>query len=401
MFIVKHPVRESGIRIESRYLSWVFLLAGLLLLMMAAAPSVQAKEGHRCVPHYGSGWHYWLADSGYMRGIQPMYRSSECEPPSRAKFDWGTYGSTIAGSRASAIAICIKYTGISNMEARPGGGLWQCKPIFDSKVKSGSSAKSYGSSSSRSVFYVKPEIHTSKLPLGTVMVNAELGLNSGIQFQRFDHYAVGVQSVADRGILDVVDVWGQANQKYEVCFPQAGAIVFLDASTSPRSVVNVDSFTRDGYTCGSMNRAGTMVLVKGSSSTPASSSNALARGFINSTNDDVNTAIDLENCTVSSPHTLNIRIDPWGAVLSVLPKHTSVSAFARTESWYRVRYTTTQSEGDEGEVVKVGWIAAWLSKSDGDCEWESDEGSSRAMASSDIGLDDVVSVASLARGLSL
>ena len=387
-------------RIEPRFLSMMLLLAGLLLLL-AAAPSVQAKDGHRCVPHYGSGWHYWLADSGYMRGKQPMYRDSGCAPPSGGAFDWGTYGSVIAGDRASAIAICIKHTGISNMTARPGGGLWQCKPLFDSNSNGGSSSGGGGGSSNRAGFFVKPEIKASKLPLGSVMVNAELGLNSGIQFQRFDHYAVGVKSVVDRGILDVVDVWGQATQKYEVCFPQAGAIAFLDAATSPRSVVNVDSFTRDGYTCGSMNRAGTMVLVKGSSSTPASSSDALAREFINSTNDNVNTAIDLENCTVSSAHTLNIRIDPWGAVVSLLPKHTSVPAFARTESWYRVRYTKTQSEGDEGETVNVGWIAAWLSNAEGDCAWESDADGSRALATSEIEPDDNVSVASLARGLQL
>ena len=154
------------------------------------------------------------------------------------------------------------------------------------------------------------------------MVTAELGLNSGIQFQRFDHYAVGEQSVVDRGILDVVDVWGQAAQNYEVCFPQAGAIVFLDAATSPRSLVEVSSYTRDGYTCGAMNRAGTMVLVNGSGS--AQSSNALAQAFIDSTTDAVSSAIVLDNCSVSSAHNLNLRRSP-GARKS--PSCRSIPAF--------------------------------------------------------------------------
>ena len=284
------------------------------------------------------------------------------------------------------------------MDVRPVGYRWSCRPIF------GSSDGSSADGSDGSAWYEPPEIHVSKLPLGSVTVKAELGLNSGIQFQRYDHYAVGVQSVVDRGILDVVDVWGQASQNFEVCFPQEGAIVFVDSTTTPRNVVDVNSFVRDGNTCGAMNRAGQMVLVKGSSAAPSNADSALAQEFIDSTTDPVSSAIALENCSVSSPHNLNLREEPWGVKITVLPKNTSVPATARTESWYRVRYVETEAEGDETESSAEaieGWISAWLSEGEGDCDWQSDDEDGPALASSEVTPDEEISVAALVYKLSL
>ena len=199
------------------------------------------------------------------------------------------------------------------------------------------------------------------------------------------------------------NVWGQAAQNFEVCFPQAGAIVFLDAATSPRSVVEVESFVRDGYTCGVMNRAGTMVLVEGpTSASPESES--LAQEFIDATTDPVSSAIALENCSVASVHNLNLREEPWGVKITVLPKNTSVPATARTESWYRVRFTAVEAGGDDTEADAEeieGWISAWLSDGDGDCDWRSDDEDTPALASSEVAPEDELSVASLARGLGL
>ena len=143
---------------------------------------------------------------------------------------------------------------------------------------------------------------------------------SGIQFQRFDHYAVGDKSVADMGILDVVDVWGNADQYYEVCFPQAGRVIFLDAASSPRSVVHIDNFEKDGHTCGAMDRAGTMVLVKtsGGSSAKSERDQALVQQFIDSTKDAVDSATDLDNCRVTPEHNLNLRETPWGEIIIVV-----------------------------------------------------------------------------------
>ena len=88
------------------------------------------------------------------------------------------------------------------------------------------------------------------------------GLYSGIQFQRVPPAGVGIQSVLDLGYLDAVDVWANIGDGYGVCFPQLGQIIFLDAATSPRTVTTIQYFTRDGYTCAFMDRAGTVVLVQ-------------------------------------------------------------------------------------------------------------------------------------------
>ena len=297
--------------------------------------------------------------------------------------------------RAAAIRSCIKYTGYKKMSVGPAGALfWSCKPIKDSDDDSDSGYGAPGSAN-----YRRAEIQASKLPLGSVKVTAELGLNSGIIFERYDHYAVGVQSVVDRGILDVVDVWGQTSQNYEVCFPQAGAIVFVDAATSPRKVIDLDSFVRDGFTCGAMNRTGQFVLVKGSS--PSSSNDALAQAFIDATNDDASSAIPLDNCSVSSAHNLNLRDDPWGEKITVVPKNTSVPAVARTESWYKVRFTeaATEAEDADASVEAIeGWIAAWLSQGDGECDWRSEDADSPALASSESAeTEGELSIASLSR----
>ena len=192
---------------------------------------------------------------------------------------------------------------------------------------------------------------------------------------------MGIQSVVDRGVLDVVDVWGYTDQYFEVCFPQRGTVVFLDAATAPRTVIEVSNFVKDGYSCAAMNRAGTMVLVQGTGG--GSSNQAIAQSFIDSTTDPVDTAIELENCEVTSVHNLNLREKPWGEKLDVIPKNTTVTATARTESWFNVSY-------EESE----GWIGAWLSEVEGKCEWEADaDDETPALASSRlIPADDYLSV---------
>ena len=210
-----------------------------------------------------------------------------------------------------------------------------------------------------------------------------MGTNSGIIFQRMTHHAVGIQSVIDRGVLDVVDVWGNASQYFDVCFPKAGHVLFLDAATSPRTVLEPSNFIRDGYSCAAMSRAGTMVLVQGSTesaestestdSTDSSASRALAQQFIDSTTDPVSSAIDLRNCEVTPKHNLRLRAAPWGEQLDIVPSAITLTASARTQSWFKVTY-------EESE----GWIAAWLSDDVGNCDWDDESGeNSPALASSD------------------
>ena len=94
-----------------------------------------------------------------------------------------------------------------------------------------------------------------------LQLSAFNGLGSGIEFQRLDAGGIGIQSLLDLGCLDAVDVWSNIGDGYEVCFPQSGHIVFLDAAGMPRMPELGEPYTRDGYTCVSYARAGTVVLL--------------------------------------------------------------------------------------------------------------------------------------------
>lgn len=367
MFGKTQRVNEDGLRAVKWRVGDGVLFAALILLLFTALPTAEA-QGKRCMPK-SSGWYYWHPDSGkFPAGTYPLYNNRQCEPPSDGSWSTGKYGMVDANSRETAISMCNSMNGVSNSTVRPSGGLsmWSCR--VPSSSSGGGNGGRGGSGSGGS--YDAPQIPDGEKPMTSIQVAAELGMNSGIHFKRWGAWQVGVQSIIDRGVLDVVDVFGNANQYFEVCFPQKGAIVFMDAATVPRNIFDIPTFAKDSYTCGAMNRAGTLVLVR--QATAPSVDQALVQRFIDATTDPISSAIALEDCEVTSVHNLNMREEPWGVKLDVLLKHTTVMATARTESWFRVNY-----ERDDRDPVE-GWIAAWLSEGEGECDWapdEDDEGS--------------------------
>ena len=362
---IKFPAFDfNGI---SRRLCQAIVLAALLLVFMGALPNAQA-QGDRCrIWNYQA--YFWMPGSGFISGDPPLFDNRNCEGPSIGSVSIGSDGAVDSGDRESAAAKCNAHNGHSNNTVKPFGPFWSCVPGDDSTTTTtkttsrggndDGASSSGGSRSSRSKSPAESG-HDGRPPMSGVLVAAELGMNSGIQFQRLGPDEVGIKSVVDRGVLDVVDVWGYADQYFEVCFPQPGKVIFLDASTSPRTVIEISNFVKDGYSCGAMNRAGTMVLVQGTDGAP--SNLAIAQSFIDSTTDPVDSAIELGNCEVTSAHNLNLREEPWGTKVGVLPKQATVIATARTESWFKVSYEEAES-----------WIAAWLSEDEGDCDWEADE----------------------------
>ena len=87
------------------------------------------------------------------------------------------------------------------------------------------------------------------------------GLDSGVHFRQLDGAGIGVQSIIDAGYLEAFDVWGYVEQGVEVCFSQTGRVVFLDARTSPRAIVSLESTVVNGKTCVSINSPGSLVLL--------------------------------------------------------------------------------------------------------------------------------------------
>ena len=94
-------------------------------------------------------------------------------------------------------------------------------------------------------------------------LSATHGLASGVQMRQIGRDGIGNQAVLDDGFIDAVDVWGYVEQGVEVCFPQLGQLILLDATTSPRVMVPLNAYSKDGMTCTSLDRPGTVVLKAG------------------------------------------------------------------------------------------------------------------------------------------
>jgi len=94
-----------------------------------------------------------------------------------------------------------------------------------------------------------------------IVVRATYGLASGVQCQRLDGGGIGVQAIVDGGFIDAVDIWGYVEQGVEVCFPQAGNLLFLDARMMPRAVAPLASQIVNGMTCGAIETPGSIVLM--------------------------------------------------------------------------------------------------------------------------------------------
>ena len=94
-----------------------------------------------------------------------------------------------------------------------------------------------------------------------IAVSATYGLTSGIQCQRLNGAGIGIQSIIDAGFIDAVDIWGYVDQGVEVCFPQAGRILFLDARTMPRAITPLESTVVNGMTCAPISSPGSLILM--------------------------------------------------------------------------------------------------------------------------------------------
>ena len=90
---------------------------------------------------------------------------------------------------------------------------------------------------------------------------AAYGLDSGVHFRQLDGAGIGIQSIIDAGPLAALDVYGYVEQGVEVCFPQIGRVVFLDARTMPRAIIALEATVRNGMTCVHLNSPGSLVLL--------------------------------------------------------------------------------------------------------------------------------------------
>ena len=90
---------------------------------------------------------------------------------------------------------------------------------------------------------------------------AAYGLDSGVHFRQLDGGGIGVQSIIDAGPLAALDVYGYVEQGVEVCFPQIGRVIFLDARTMPRAITTLPATVKNGMTCVYLDSPGSLVLL--------------------------------------------------------------------------------------------------------------------------------------------
>jgi len=332
------------------------LCALLCLLMLAvAAPPAQNAD---CVVLQSAGGvtEYINVEAGdSVSGRISIYQDPDCETEIDYYLD-NPGGFVYENSLEDARDTCEKKNpdhlrGVSRAgDTRSGSQIYLC----DVSPGRGSSGRG-----SKDDSFTRGTDPIADLSDDGFRLHANDGMDSGIVFQRRNENGVGNADVIDMGFLGAVDVWGNIGSGYEVCFPKIGRIVFLDAATSPRTVLYPEYRHKDGQTCATMKIAGTVVLVQTDKEPVQATPTPAPTPTIDpATLDDIADAIELDGCEVTPPVNLNLRQAPWDTILGVIPANSEVSAIARTDSWFKVTYEETE-----------GWIAAWLVNPEGDCDW--------------------------------
>ena len=339
------------------------LLTSMALLFILLPAFVWAQD--RCVLYsdYNSESYMRFPSSNFVSGEFLLYHDSVCQGEPAAGLSTGPTGYVHAPSQRAAASLCSDIHNHDMMAFRDftkysSQVIWWCLDPDEVPPSRGGNPTGVGPGADADVDSSAPGDHSCQTLVETtnLKMSATYGLASGIQCRRIGAAGVGNPTVTSRGVLDAVDIYGYAEQGYQLCFPQAGAIVFLDAATSPRSVVKIDFSHSGGFTCASLDRAGTVVLVGGSASTPSQTQSATTQYVPPGSYESTQSAISLINCAVAPSTTLRLRAAPWGYIVGRVGEASIVQATERTRSWYKIDY-----KGQDG------WIAAWLTEAEGGC----------------------------------
>ncbi|MYD39541.1 MAG: fibronectin type III domain-containing protein, partial [Chloroflexi bacterium] len=165
----------------------------------------------------------------------------------------------------------------------------------------------------------------------------------GAQGRQVNHIGVGRADLVERGILDAVDLWGYITSGIEVCFAQHGRIVFLDAAYMPRQLFNLSAYQRDGQTCATISRAGTVVLLRGEAPLEVPPEPSQPQ--------------NLNGCEVWPWENVNFRESPPnGPVIAVTGLREWLPASEKQRGYFKVRRWATE-----------GWISGDYVYTRGDC----------------------------------
>ena len=201
-----------------------------------------------------------------------------------------------------------------------------------------------------------------------IRISASYDICDGAQFQLRDISAIGIQWIVDAGPLDVLDAWGWIRPTAEICFPQAGSMLFISTSNGARSVTPLDSFRDGDLTCARIKVAGTIVLLPADSPHSTPPADIPPGPLVAPVPEQVSapmqatavpTAIastPLSNCMVRTKAILNMRASPSGRIVGLVPWEAWLTALEYAPGWYKIDF-----HGDRG------WISADYVEPRGSC----------------------------------
>ena len=176
------------------------------------------------------------------------------------------------------------------------------------------------------------------------------GYVENTQCQMVSEIVIGKTDLTQRGFIDAVDVWSYVNGGLEVCFRNSGWLVFLDATYLQRMVTELEHHYRDGMTCGTIDRIGTVVLLERPAS-PASATptepTATSEAPATQSALTVFESIPLSNCFIKLVETLFLRAEPAGEVIGLVWLNSEVPAFEISGFWYKIEF-----EGKTGYISR-------------------------------------------------
>ena len=204
----------------------------------------------------------------------------------------------------------------------------------------------------RSWFGIFPPPPPTCAALTGATVSAPLGLASGVQCQ---NVGVANQAVVAQGVIGAVDVWGYLGNGVTVCFPQVGAMIFLDAATAPRSASWLDSYGKDGATCASISKPGTVVLVQGepTMAVPPATVSEPEPGPAQPASEAM-----VDGCPIKTFGHIYFRAEPSldAEKLGVVSRGSTVGSISRIWGWYQINF-----------LGRTGWIGGKYVDNIGNC----------------------------------
>ena len=190
-----------------------------------------------------------------------------------------------------------------------------------------------------------PPVTCPRLPASVVVT----GYGENTQCQMVDAAGIGQMDVIERGVIDAVDIWNIVPEDVQVCFQGSGWPVFLDADYSPRMVMEMEHVHRDGMTCGTIDRPGTVALLASAAAASAPDTHLTAAPAEATL--PIFEAFPLDNCLIKLVETLFLRAEPGGEIIDIVWLNTEVTAFEINGYWYQVEF--------EGQI---GYISRYYRK---------------------------------------